>query len=374
MDELTHVNQWVKRPGRGARVLHREARDGVTRRRNRARDRQLPLAHGRARRAAGHRGRADDSSRPARVRRGDRRPAPRSWSRRAPPADLLLDRRLQGHLRGAQPASASSSRRSRWTGPTGRRRVPRPLGESGQARSGRMTASAGRVGANEVHARRPVESLQRATPERVPARVSSGMDGLERKWWTLIAVCTAIFMLLLDITVVNVALPDIQRELDASFVQLQWVVDAYALTLATTVLAAGSLADLFGRRRVFDRTGVFTRRRSAADLERRRGADRRASGSGRRRRNHVRRLAGAARERVPWPRARHRVRDLGRDHRRCNRDRPARRRRSHRVGRLALDLLRQHPDRVAAIAVTMLRADESRNPVPLGWTGWGQPP
>ncbi len=77
------------------------------------------------------------------------------------------------------------------------------------------------------------------------------MEGLERRWWTLIAVCTAIFMLLLDITVVNVALPDIQRELDASFAQLQWVVDAYALTLATTVLAAGSLADLFGRRRVF---------------------------------------------------------------------------------------------------------------------------
>ena len=77
------------------------------------------------------------------------------------------------------------------------------------------------------------------------------MDGLERKWWTLIAVCTAIFMLLLDITVVNVALPDMQRDLDASFAQLQWVVDAYALTLATTVLAAGSLADIFGRRRVF---------------------------------------------------------------------------------------------------------------------------
>ena len=75
--------------------------------------------------------------------------------------------------------------------------------------------------------------------------------GLERKWWTLIAVCTAIFMLLLDITVVNVALPDMQRDLDASFAQLQWVVDAYALTLATTVLAAGSLADLFGRRLVF---------------------------------------------------------------------------------------------------------------------------
>ncbi len=74
---------------------------------------------------------------------------------------------------------------------------------------------------------------------------------LERKWWTLVAVCAAIFMLLLDITIVNVALPDIERELGASFDELQWVIDAYALTLATLVLTAGSLADLFGRKRVF---------------------------------------------------------------------------------------------------------------------------
>jgi len=77
------------------------------------------------------------------------------------------------------------------------------------------------------------------------------MRGLERKWWTLIVVCTAVFMLLLDITVVNVALPDIQHDLGASFSQLQWVVDAYALALATLVLTAGSLSDLIGRRLVF---------------------------------------------------------------------------------------------------------------------------
>src|SRR5438034_3590274 len=74
---------------------------------------------------------------------------------------------------------------------------------------------------------------------------------LERKWWTLIAVCVAIFMLLLDITIVNVALPDIARSLHASFTDLQWVVDAYALALATCVLNAVSLADLLGRKRVF---------------------------------------------------------------------------------------------------------------------------
>jgi EmrB/QacA subfamily drug resistance transporter len=74
---------------------------------------------------------------------------------------------------------------------------------------------------------------------------------VERKWWTLIAVCVAMFMLLLDITVVNVALPAIQRAQHSSFRDLQWVVNAYALTLAAFLLTAGSLADLFGRRLVF---------------------------------------------------------------------------------------------------------------------------
>ena len=70
---------------------------------------------------------------------------------------------------------------------------------------------------------------------------------MHRKWWTLLATCVAMFMLLLDITIVNVALPEIQRDLDASFSDLQWVVDAYALTLAGLLLAAGSLGDRLGR-------------------------------------------------------------------------------------------------------------------------------
>ena len=74
---------------------------------------------------------------------------------------------------------------------------------------------------------------------------------MERKWWKLIAVSVAIFMLLLDITVVNVALPSIQGSLKSSFSDLQWVVNAYALTLAAFLLTAGSVADLIGRRRVF---------------------------------------------------------------------------------------------------------------------------
>jgi EmrB/QacA subfamily drug resistance transporter len=72
-----------------------------------------------------------------------------------------------------------------------------------------------------------------------------------RKWWTLLAVSVATFMLLLDITVVNTALPSIARDLHASFNDLQWVIDAYTLALAATVLTAGSLADRLGRRSVF---------------------------------------------------------------------------------------------------------------------------
>jgi len=82
---------------------------------------------------------------------------------------------------------------------------------------------------------------------------------MERKWWTLVLISIATFMLLLDITVVNVALPDIRTDLGASLSSLQWVVDAYSLTLAAFLLTAGSLGDRLGRRRVFTiGFGIFT--------------------------------------------------------------------------------------------------------------------
>src|SRR2546429_9902745 len=73
----------------------------------------------------------------------------------------------------------------------------------------------------------------------------------EARRWTLVAVCVTTFMLLLDITIVNVALPSIQRRLHAGLTGLEWVVDAYALTLAALILTAGALADRFGRRLLF---------------------------------------------------------------------------------------------------------------------------
>jgi EmrB/QacA subfamily drug resistance transporter len=82
---------------------------------------------------------------------------------------------------------------------------------------------------------------------------------MARKWWTLAAVAAGVFMLVLDITIVNVALPDIGRDFRSPLSGLQWVIDAYALVLAAGLLTAGSLADLLGRRRLYATgTAVFT--------------------------------------------------------------------------------------------------------------------
>jgi EmrB/QacA subfamily drug resistance transporter len=82
---------------------------------------------------------------------------------------------------------------------------------------------------------------------------------MDKKWWTLLAVLAGTFMLLLDVTIVMVAQPDIQRALHASFSDVQWVIDAYALTLASLLLTSGVLADRYGRRRLFIiGLGIFT--------------------------------------------------------------------------------------------------------------------
>jgi EmrB/QacA subfamily drug resistance transporter len=72
-----------------------------------------------------------------------------------------------------------------------------------------------------------------------------------KKWWTLGAVAVGLFMIMLDNTVVNVALPSMRRSLHLSLSELEWVVAGYALTFAAFMLTGGKLADLFGRRRIF---------------------------------------------------------------------------------------------------------------------------
>src|SRR3954447_12586147 len=72
-----------------------------------------------------------------------------------------------------------------------------------------------------------------------------------RKWWTLGAMCFALFMIMLDNTVVNVALPSIQRSLHTSLSNLEWTINAYTLTFGVLLVAGGRLGDIFGRRRMF---------------------------------------------------------------------------------------------------------------------------
>src|SRR5437667_7487532 len=74
---------------------------------------------------------------------------------------------------------------------------------------------------------------------------------MARKWWTLLAVCLGMLMLLVDITIVNVALPSVAKDLKASFSDLQWTIDAYALSLAALLLVAGSLGDRLGHKKIF---------------------------------------------------------------------------------------------------------------------------
>src|SRR5215510_478882 len=82
-------------------------------------------------------------------------------------------------------------------------------------------------------------------------RLRRGKEFAMRKWWPLAAVCAGAFMLLVDVTIVNVALPDMARELHTTFPDLQWVIDLYALVLAALVLTVGAVADKFGRRRLY---------------------------------------------------------------------------------------------------------------------------
>src|SRR4051795_3675682 len=117
-------------------------------------------------------------------------------------------------------------------------RSPRPCNRSSRAmRSRRCAARAS-----------PPPARPRRRP-RMPERIRLTDDN--RKWWTLAAMCFALFMVMLDNTVVNVALPSIQKDLGASLSSLEWTVNAYTLTFAVLLVTGGRLGDIFGRRRMF---------------------------------------------------------------------------------------------------------------------------
>jgi EmrB/QacA subfamily drug resistance transporter len=87
--------------------------------------------------------------------------------------------------------------------------------------------------------------------EKILAHRSRFITDDNSRWWTLGAMCFALFMLMLDNTVVNVALPSIQRDLHATLSSLEWTVNAYTLSLAVLMVTGGRLGDIFGRRRLF---------------------------------------------------------------------------------------------------------------------------
>jgi len=101
------------------------------------------------------------------------------------------------------------------------------------------------------------------TPSTTTPASSSAIDKAPgpgaRKWFALAATCFGLFMALLDVTIVNVALPTIQRSLHAGFADLQWVINAYTIALAVFLVTAGRLGDILGRKRIFMAgLGVFT--------------------------------------------------------------------------------------------------------------------
>ena len=182
------------------------------------------------------------------------------------------------------------------------------------------------------------------------------------RWKALAVVCAAFFMTILDVSIVNVALPSIGTSLDFSRENLQWVLTAYAITFGGFLLLGGRAADLFGRRRVF-LVGVviFTVASLLCGLASSETVpDRRARHPGPRRRDH---LAGRALDRHDHlrggRRAQQGARDLGRARRRRRRGRRAARRRPDEVLRLGVDLLHQRPGRRARVrARPALRARE----------------
>src|SRR5580658_4148237 len=95
-----------------------------------------------------------------------------------------------------------------------------------------------------------VAVVEQSPPDARAAGAAAGSDG-RRTGWLLAVCCVAQFMVILDLSIVNVALPHIQSALGFASPELQWVVDAYAITFAGFLMLGGRLADHFGQRRMF---------------------------------------------------------------------------------------------------------------------------
>ena len=235
---------------------------------------------------------------------------------------------------------------------------------------GARRAGGGSQAADGAAGDRRAETRRQAMTSRIR------LNDANRRWWTLGAMCFALFMIMLDNTVVNVALPSIQDDLGASLSALEWTVNAYTLSFAVLLVTGGRLGDIFGRRRMF-LFGVVV----FAALERR---------------DRLRALAGVAGGRARDPGHRRRVHDAR--HPLDHLQRVPRHERGRAIGTwagvsaLALAIgpvvggaLTEHvswraifflnlPVAAGAVAVTLFAAHESRDETVerrVDWTGIG---
>src|ERR1700745_4220736 len=88
-------------------------------------------------------------------------------------------------------------------------------------------------------------------PEILAPQAASGDGADPRRWLTLINLLLAGFMNLLDVSIVNIAIPSIQRDLHASYADVQWALAGYTLAYALVLITGGRLGDIFGRKRMF---------------------------------------------------------------------------------------------------------------------------
>ena len=167
------------------------------------------------------------------------------------------------------------------------------------------------------------------------------------RWWVLGVLCLSLLVIIVDNSILNVALPTLQSDLDATFSQLQWMVDSYTLVFACLLLTAGSLGDRFGRKGalqigmiVFGLGSLLSAFATLAGP-----ADRDPGAHGHRRRVHHAVDALAHHQRVPARRAGPGDLVLGRGRRHRRRARPGERWPAARALLLGLDLPREHADR-----------------------------
>ena len=175
--------------------------------------------------------------------------------RRADPRGLLAPPRprpRRADRRGTPHALRQGARAPRQADPPRRRRPTRPSAATPSPPPPRSTRSRRWPGGRPTRGPKLVFANIVGYPTRRAGTMKARILAEEnRKWWTLAAVSFALFMIMLDNTVVNVALPAIQRDLGIGVSQLEWVVTGYALSFAVLMLTGGKLADMLGRRRIF---------------------------------------------------------------------------------------------------------------------------